>query len=263
MTTDVTLRGFVPSVAAAAREVPKDAMPTAVFKTLGDQASSLRTRRGQTIGLTLDGGEAAFFVRAGVLILRVAMPALPRHIVMLLFAGDVLTSGFVPPACDADLTAASTGEIWRLRHAALRELTRREGPLGAYVEKAIARKTAWQTIHATALAQFDCEQRVATFLVEVALRTGLPAAAGGVTTEMPLSRKEIADYLGLNADTLSRVMARLRGAGVLTQSERSRILIRDFRALASRSPASRAVMATHPDSCKRLALAAEVLDAQS
>ena len=114
MTTDVTLRGFVPSVAAAALEVPKDAMPTAVFKTLGAHASSLRTRRGQTIGLTLAGGETPIIVRTGVLLLRVAMPGMQRHIVMLLFAGDVLTSGFVPPACDADLTAASGGEILAL-----------------------------------------------------------------------------------------------------------------------------------------------------
>ena len=146
MTTDVTLRGFVPSVAAAALEVPKDAMPTAVFKTLGAHASSLRTRRGQTIGLTLAGGETPIIVRTGVLLLRVAMPGMQRHIVMLLFAGDVLTSGFVPPACDADLTAASGGKIWRLRHAALRELTLREGSLGRYVEKAIAGQVARQAI---------------------------------------------------------------------------------------------------------------------
>jgi CRP/FNR family transcriptional regulator, anaerobic regulatory protein len=66
-----------------------------------------------------------------------------------------------------------------------------------------------------------------------------------VVFDMPLSRTEIADYLGLNADTLSRTMSRLRSSGVLNHTKRNRAVLRDFRALAALSPAARALIDLH------------------
>lgn len=58
---------------------------------------------------------------------------------------------------------------------------------------------------------------------------------------MPLDRREIAGYLGLNPDTLSRIMSRFKAAGLIGQPERSRALVRDLSALAARSPAARSL----------------------
>jgi CRP-like cAMP-binding protein len=105
---------------------------------------------------------------------------------------------------------------------------------------------ARRAIHIAAIGQFDCQQKVATFLLELALRTGTPSPGGsGVVFDMPLSRTEIADYLGLNADTLSRTMSRLRSSGVLNHTKRNRAVLRDFRALAALSPAARALIDLH------------------
>ena len=57
---------------------------------------------------------------------------------------------------------------------------------------------------------------------------------GGVAFEMPLSRTDVADYLGLNTDTLSQHLS-LRSSGVLTHTDRNRAVVRDFRALATLS----------------------------
>jgi CRP-like cAMP-binding protein len=46
--------------------------------------------------------------------------------------------------------------------------------------------------------------------------------------------KDIADYLGLNPDTLSRIMSRLKAAGLIGQSERNRAVVHDFPTLAAR-----------------------------
>jgi CRP/FNR family transcriptional regulator len=62
---------------------------------------------------------------------------------------------------------------------------------------------------------------------------------------MPLSRTDMADYLGLNADTLSRTMSRLRASGLISHPERHRAVVRDFAALAALSPAAPSLMALH------------------
>ena len=252
MTSDVRLPGKARTAAAAAPDFPGD--PTlAAFAALGAHAAPTHTRRGQSIGLMLDGGETAVIVRSGVLTLHVALPALPRHIVMILFPGDVIRSSFVPPACDGGLVAACAGEIWRLRMSALSEMTARETVLARHVERAVADQIARHVVHTTAIAHFDCDQRVATFFVDLALRAG-SSCPSGIAFEMPLSRKEIADYLGLNADTLSRVMSRLKSAGLLSQPERSHAVIRDFHALTAMSPAARTLMEIHRDRLARLAV---------
>jgi DNA-binding transcriptional regulator YhcF (GntR family) len=79
-------------------------------------------------------------------------------------------------------------------------------------------------------------------LVELALRTGESSPGGGAAFDLPFNRKDIADYLGLNPDTLSRIMSRLKAAGLISQSERHRAVVHDFGALAARSPAARALI---------------------
>jgi CRP/FNR family transcriptional regulator len=96
-----------------------------------------------------------------------------------------------------------------------------------------------------AVGQFDCQQRVATYLMELAMRTGARAPSGGLAFEMPLSRTDMADYLGLNADTLSRTMSRLRASGLVSHPERHRAVIRDLDALAALTPAAHSIRALY------------------
>lgn len=232
---------------------PKRATPDAVLDALATQATRLRVRRGQNVVLTLDGGEAAFIVRSGALMLHVTMPDTPRQVVATLFPGDVLRSSFAPPHAGATLTAASQAEIWRVRWTVLESLLAANPALARFVQDAMAAQMARHAVHLAAIGQFSGEQRVATILVELALRTGTPSSAGGLVLDMPLSRRDIADHLGLNADTLSRIMSRLRAAGILGHSERNRVVVRDFLALAGRSPAARCLAEIHSDEGRLLA----------
>jgi CRP/FNR family transcriptional regulator len=220
----------------------------ALHAALGTHAATIRTRRGQNVALVVDGGEAAFVVRTGTLTLSVTMPGTTRQIVAILFPGDVMCSGFVPQEAEATLTAVSAGEIWRLRWAVLAELLAKDQSLGSFYHEAVNRQMSRRAIHVAAVGRFDCRQKVATFLLDLALRTGTPLPGGsGVVFDMPLSRNDIADYLGLNADTLSRTMSRLRAAGVLNTTARNRLVLRDFSALAALSPAARALIDLHGD----------------
>jgi CRP-like cAMP-binding protein len=190
------------------------------------------------LALTFKGSEAALIVRSGVLTLHITMADGLRQVISILYPGDMLRSAFAPPHAESTLTAASTGEIWRLRWSAATELAASDLGVARYFEQAVVNQMVRQAIHLAALGRFDCEQRAATLLTELALRLGVPAPGGGMMFDLPLSRQDIADYLGLNADTLSRTMSRLKTAGLISRAERNRTVVRDLHALAARSPAA-------------------------
>lgn len=69
------------------------------------------------------------------------------------------------------------------------------------------------------LARKSAEERIAGFLLDMAERMsakGCRALPGGpVTFDLPLSRGQIADVLGLTIETVSRQMTKLRSAGII------------------------------------------------
>jgi len=238
--------------ASAVRPEMPPAAPIAIPAALTANAATVRTRRGQTVALTVDDSEAVYIVRSGVLMLQVTLPHGLRQVIALLYPGDVFRSAFAPPDAGAVLSVVRAGEVLRFRWGALAQLAASDPEITRYMANAVAKQNARQAIHMAAVGRFDCQQRLATFLMELALRTGVRAPCGGVAFDVPLSRSDMADYLGLNADTLSRTMSRLRASGLLSHPERHRALIRDISDLAALSPAARSLMALNGEAppCK-------------
>jgi CRP/FNR family transcriptional regulator, nitrogen fixation regulation protein len=72
----------------------------------------------------------------------------------------------------------------------------------------------------------SAEERVAGFLLEMADRVPTGAAV-----ELPMSRQDIADYLGLTIETVSRTLKQLQSAAAIEVPKRRRILLRNRSAL--------------------------------
>ena len=60
------------------------------------------------------------------------------------------------------------------------------------------------------LGRQNAVERVAAFLADMSERQG-----GISTIELPMSRTDIGDYLGLTIETVSRVFSKLRQKGVI------------------------------------------------
>jgi CRP-like cAMP-binding protein len=73
----------------------------------------------------------------------------------------------------------------------------------------------------------NAEERVAAFLLEMAERVPV-----GATVELPMSRQDIADYLGLTIETVSRTLRHLESASTIQFSSSRRIVLRNRSALA-------------------------------
>jgi len=72
----------------------------------------------------------------------------------------------------------------------------------------------------------SAQERVASFLLEMADRT---ASAGSVV--LPMSRRDIADYLGLTIETVSRALAALEGQAAIELTGARRVQLTNVREL--------------------------------
>lgn len=67
--------------------------------------------------------------------------------------------------------------------------------------------------HLVGLGRFDGMERVCGFLAEMIQRTGR-RRGNGWRINLPMSREDIADYLGLNCDTVGRLLKRIKQEGL-------------------------------------------------
>ena len=73
----------------------------------------------------------------------------------------------------------------------------------------------------------SAQERVASFLLEMSGR-----AAGGGAVELPMSRQDIADYLGLTIETVSRTLTQLEKTAAIELPTSRRIVLRNRSALS-------------------------------
>lgn len=150
-----------------------------------------------------------------------------EQIVALLFPGDFVGELFeedatltVSTLCDTDLCTYPRAAFERTLEGHPR------------MERMLFRRTLATLGDARgrmlALGRRNARERIAGFLLELVERTGRPAATGGVRIAIPISRGEMADYLGLTIETVSRQLSQLKAAGVLAfaKGDRSCIVLR-------------------------------------
>lgn len=80
------------------------------------------------------------------------------------------------------------------------------------------------------LGRKTAKERLASFLLAQA-QPGMPGAAGGHRITLPMTRGDIADYLGLTIETVSRTLSRLRSDGLIDIPNTNDVVLLDRAAL--------------------------------
>ena len=87
------------------------------------------------------------------------------------------------------------------------------------------------------LGRKSASEKVASFLMEMAARTAPGCndhnGAGEIRIDLPVSRQQIADVLGLTIETVSRQFTRLKVDGVVDLPSRREVVVLDRAALAA------------------------------
>jgi CRP/FNR family transcriptional regulator, nitrogen fixation regulation protein len=131
-------------------------------------------------------------------------------------AGDVHLSS-AEAICDAQVLVAKRSAVMaRAEH---------EKNLGRQLWMLTARELQRVQEHSLALIK-SAEERVAGFLLEMAGRN-----SAGAAVELPMSRQDIADYLGLTIETVSRTITQLVQTGTIALETSRRIQLRNRSAL--------------------------------
>ena len=121
--------------------------------------------------------------------------------------------------------AVSDAKVVMVKRSALMSMAARDSAIARELWAATGRELHNVQGHVLLLIK-SAQERVAGFLLELAART---ASIGFV--ELPMSRQDIADYLGLTIETVSRTFTQLENSTVIAVPTARRIEIRNRSAL--------------------------------
>jgi CRP/FNR family transcriptional regulator, nitrogen fixation regulation protein len=147
-----------------------------------------------------------------------------RQISAFYLAGEVfgLEAGDIHH-CSAEAVTRSV--VLVIKRSALVSLTETEPRIAHLLWALTARELQQVRTHMLVLIR-SAQERVACFLLEIAGRMG-----DGDEIELPMSRQDIADYLGLTIETISRTLTQLESTGAIAVPTCRRIVLSDRRAL--------------------------------
>lgn len=181
-----------------------------------------------------DGRLVVRSLHSGLAALCAALPDGRRQIARLIAPGDMLSGCTAPGAqCWVEALAPSSVCVVDLSAHAERAHADSEflGALarthGSLLEATIARIVA--------LGRLDGTERVIAFLAEMTTRLG-QADGNGWRVPLPLTREDIADYLGLKPETIIRILGRIKREGLALFPCRTEFRVPDLDVLAARSP---------------------------
>lgn len=104
------------------------------------------------------------------------------------------------------------------------------------LERELFRKAAHELAAAQAqmllLGRKSAAERLASFFLELAGRRDRLTGAPSLFVDLPMCRSDIADYLGLTKETVSRLLAQLKGQRLLRLEELNRVELLNLPALA-------------------------------
>ena len=122
--------------------------------------------------------------------------------------------------------AVLDARILVVKRSALEELAGRDHGVARELWALTARELQRVQRHLTLLIK-TAQERVVSFLLEMADR-----APGCTVVTLPMSRQDIADYLGVTIETVSRTLTSLETAAAIELPSSRRIVLRDQDALA-------------------------------
>ncbi|MEQ1756220.1 MAG: helix-turn-helix domain-containing protein [Micropepsaceae bacterium] len=199
-------------------------MSDADIKMVASSSSRIRLKTGDT--LVWDGDEArhAYVVTQGTLRASKANDDGRRQVLSFMFVGQ-----FIGIPSDHmhhhSVEALTDSEVCRFERRKLEELLQKYPAVDKGYRTGTARQLENAHEHAFALGRRTAMERVAAFLLELST-SGCPKTSSR-TLKLPMTRNDIADFLGLTLETVSRAFSRLKSVGAIALPSAQEVEIKD------------------------------------
>lgn len=185
--------------------------------------------RAKTLFRQGDAAPALYVVRSGSLKTFVVDRVGNMQVVGFHFPGEILGMGGLGRDCyigTAEALERST--VCEIRYAQLQPLLSQMPALHQQLARFIARRAEIDQGHVVMMGKLVAQERLAMFLCGFADRSER-ISGDPRNLLLPMSRRDLANYLGLAMETVSRLFGRMEAEGILAvERKKVRILQRDL-----------------------------------
>jgi len=194
---------------------------------LGTPAAHIRKAQGETLFSEGDVTNCIYEILQGMVRLVKLLPDGRRQITGFLTAGHLL--GLAPEGVSV-FTAEAVTEVTLCRYgrAAFEHMIDEVPGFAKRLVDVASHELRAAQDQMLLLGRKTATEKVASFILTLARQQ---AKAAGQEIELPMSRSDIADYLGLTIETVSRTITKLRQDELISLPAPTRLTIRDGRRL--------------------------------
>ncbi|HET7802825.1 MAG TPA: cyclic nucleotide-binding domain-containing protein [Pseudolabrys sp.] len=192
------------------------------------QRGPIRFMRDHVIACEGESADYVFLVMSGVVRSCKTFQNGERAVVAFYLPGDMF--GWGDEIRPLSIEAASDAVVMLIKRKGLATLAETNTQLATFLRTVVTRELERARVHAASI-NISAKDRFLTFLKDWSKRSGASS-----TVYLSIGYQDIADYLGFNIETLSRVITRLQKSGVLSRTGSRRTLrLGDFMAVRSRN----------------------------
>lgn len=172
-----------------------------------------------------DAKQNVYLVEKGTVCLYKTLPDGRRQIVDFAYSGDLI--GLSSGADHAFSAQAITLTRVRCLHAAsLHEAARHDPCIGMHLYRALSDQLMSARDLLLTVGQRNATERLAALLVALSRRNER-ADGDPLQIVLPMTRADIADFLSLTIETVSRTFTKLRVSGIIDLAHSSLVIVRD------------------------------------
>jgi CRP/FNR family transcriptional regulator, nitrogen fixation regulation protein len=174
--------------------------------------ATITYKREQAIYFEGDEAENCYRVRSGTVRLCKVTEDGRRQIAAFLTAGDFF--GWDEGEYGFSAEAVTDAKVEKFQRRRIDRAMTDDPALGRRIMAVLSGQLSCAHQHVMLLGRMTAYERVATFLLDLAGRRR-QSPEGDRTVELAMNRRDLADYLGLTVETVSRVMNGLKRKGVI------------------------------------------------
>jgi CRP/FNR family transcriptional regulator, anaerobic regulatory protein len=174
-----------------------------------------------------DDASSAYGVESGLMMLERVASDGARQVIAFVFPGDYIGI----PLDGRHMVSAKClkpTKLWRYGFDRLNSLLERNPRVEAAIHSVTNRILAYTLDQVCVLGRMTARERVLYFLLHLAEREG-KASTSPLLVDVPMTRLDMADYLGLTVETVSRTLSQLKTEGIIRLREGHVIELPDVR----------------------------------